>query len=288
MINANFDNMFKDVINGKSVRECEKIYNINRETFVKTCKKMFPEGSNERKKLEEILKKHKSELQKKNLNEKELRKIIEGLISGEIKSKSEALQMLDGKIYDILTLTEKMTEYVNNSNDKTLQAGYIGYLAKKNPDYSNINFKALIIEMIYGQYSQTEIAEIYNIPARTVSREVAKLEKDEAYHELYSVAKELAIRKIKQGKNKKIFTDFEWRLIESQLEDYDEGAIIIENAKSAEVKKYEKSKKILNDVEKTGLNQKEAAEKLGISISSIRRAKVFVKNYEKENEVKEI
>ena len=33
---------------------------------------------------------------------------------------------------------------------------------------------------------------------------------------------------------------------------------------------------------------KEAAEKLGLSISSIRRAKVFVKNYEKENEAKEI
>ncbi len=40
-----FEEMFKEVIEGKSIRECEKIYGINRNTFVEMCKQIFPEGS---------------------------------------------------------------------------------------------------------------------------------------------------------------------------------------------------------------------------------------------------
>lgn len=290
---SKFEKMFLDVINGKSIRECEKIYGINRNKFITICKQLFPEGSDERTKLEQILSKNKAELQRKQIEDEKLRDVIEGLISGEIKSKIEALEILDGIVTDVTTLGEKMAEYVNNSNDRDLRARYIGYLAKKNPDYSNINFKALIIEMIRGQYSQTEIARLYNIPPRTVSRELAKLEHDEVYHDLYTIAKELADRQVllgnsRQRSNRKIFTKFETRLIDNQLEDYDEGKVIIANAKSLKTRKYEKSKSLLDDVAKTGLSKKEAAEKLGVSVSSIRRAKIFVKNYEKENKSKEI
>lgn len=107
------------------------------------------------------------------------------------------------------------------------------------------------------------------------------------------MAKELADRQIRRGNSKQrnsksFFTQFEWRLIESQLEDYDEGKVIIANAKSLKTRKYEKSKSLLDDVAKTGLSKKEAAEKLEVSVSSIRRAEIFVKNYEKENKSKEI
>ena len=290
---SKFEKMFLDVINGKSIRECEKIYGINRNKFITICKQLFPEGSEERTKLEQILSKNKAELQRKQIEDEKLRTVIEGLISGEIKSKIEALEILDGIVTDVTTLGEKMAEYVNNSNDRDLRARYIGYLAKKNPDYSNINFKALIIEMIRGQYSQTEIARLYNIPPRTVSRELAKLEHDEVYHDLYTIAKELADRQVllgnsRQRSNRKIFTKFETRLIDNQLAEYDEGPVIIANAKSLKIRKYEKCKSLLEEVAKTGLSKKEAAKKLGISESSIRRAKKFVENYEKENKSKEI
>lgn len=293
MEKSKFEQMFSDVINGKSIRECEQIYGINRNTFVTMCKRIFPAGSEQRTKLEQVLAKNKSELQRKQIEDENLRDVIEGLISGEIKSKVEALEILNGSVTDVATLGEKMADYVNDSDDQDLKARYIGYLAKKNPDYSNINFKALIIEMIRGQYSQTEIATLYNIPPRTVSREIAKLENDEVYHDLYTMAKELADRQIRRGNSKQrnsksFFTQFEWRLIESQLEDYDEGKVIIANAKSLKTRKYEKSKSLLDDVAKTGLSKKEAAEKLEVSVSSIRRAEIFVKNYEKENESKEI
>lgn len=290
---SKFEKMFLDVINGKSIRECEQIYGINRNTFVTMCKQILPEGSEERTKLEQILSKNKAELQRKQIEDEKLKTVIEGLISGEIKSKIEALEILDGIVTDVTTLGEKMAEYVNNSNDRDLRARYIGYLAKKNPDYSNINFKALIIEMIRGQYSQTEIAKLYNIPPRTVSRELAKLEHDDVYHDLYTIAKELADRQVllgnsRQRSNRKIFTKFETRLIDNQLAEYDEGPVIIANAKSLKIRKYEKCKSLLEEVAKTGLSQKEAAEKLGVSVSSIRRAKKFVEDYEKGNESKEI
>lgn len=290
---SKFEKMFLDVINGKSIRECEQIYGINRNTFVTMCKQIFPEGSEERTKLEQILSKNKAELQRKQIEDEKLKTVIEGLISGEIKSKIEALEILDGIVTDVTTLGEKMAEYVNNSNDRDLRARYIGYLAKKNPDYSNINFKALIIEMIRGQYSQTEIAKLYNIPPRTVSRELAKLEHDDVYHDLYTIAKELADRQVllgnsRQRSNRKIFTKFETRLIDNQLAEYDEVPVIIANAKSLKIRKYEKCKSLLEEVAKTGLSQKEAAEKLGVSVSSIRRAKKFVEDYEKGNESKEI
>lgn len=36
-----FEEMFKEVIEGKSIRECEKIYGINRNTFVECVSKFF-------------------------------------------------------------------------------------------------------------------------------------------------------------------------------------------------------------------------------------------------------
>lgn len=65
-----FEAMFNDVISGKSIRDCEKQYGINRNTFVTMCKQIFPEGSEQREKLERVLSYNKSELQKKRLMKK--------------------------------------------------------------------------------------------------------------------------------------------------------------------------------------------------------------------------
>ena len=46
----NFEKMFLAVINGKSVRECEKIYGIDRKKFREMYKEKFPENSEQRKK----------------------------------------------------------------------------------------------------------------------------------------------------------------------------------------------------------------------------------------------
>ena len=282
-----FEAMFNDVISGKSIRECEKEYGINRNTFVTMCKQIFPEGSEQREKLEKVLSYNKSELQRKAIDEERLGIIIKGLLTGDIPTLSEAKAryLKEEENIDLQTFKENVVKYVNSSNDNELKREYIEYEARRHPDYSHINFKALFIEMIENEYSQTEIARRYAIPPRTVSRELEKLEKDEEYRPIYEIAKELAKRKMKNGNGKSkiyLFEPFERTLIQTTLENYDEGEVIISNPKTEAEKKYEKAKSLLEQVEQLNVPTiKDAAGELGVSISTIRRAGKTVEAYEK-------
>ena len=285
MINE-FESMFNDVIAGRSIRDCEKQYDINRNTFITMCKQIFPEESEQRKKLEKVLSYNKSALQKKDVDEKRLGRIVKKLLEGNIKTLNDAkeLYLRNGENIDLQTFKENIVDYVNASNDAELKRHYIEYEARRHPDYSHINFKALFIEMIKDETSQTEIAGKYGIPPRTVSRELAKIENDEEYKTLYETAKELARRKMQKGNSKNkgsVFEPLELILIRAMLENYDEGEVIISNSKTEAEKKYEKAKKLLGQVEKLGTTKKESAKKLGVSISTIRRAGKTVEAYEK-------
>ena len=288
---SKFEQMFSAVLSGKSLRECEEIYGIDRETFKKMCDQRFPKGSENRTKLGQILSFNKSTQNQKKVEDALIKRIVEGLVNGTISTKAEALAIMEqeGVKLDISTLREKIASFLNNVASSDLRRAYIEYEANLNKNYNHINFKALIIEMIRTESTQTEMAQEFGIPARTVSRELAKLEKEEEYYELYNIAKELAHRQIEVGNCKKgnryhIFSTFEKKLIEDILSNFDEGEIIVGNPKSELQIKYEKAKKLLEEVKETGLGQKAAAQKLGSSISSIRRAKVTVKQYEERVE----
>lgn len=282
----NFEKMFLAVLDGKSVRECEKIYRIDRKKFREMCEERFPENSEQREKLEKILAKNKSELQKKDIDETRLGKIVERLLAGELKTLNDAreLYLRTGEDIDQQTFKENIVAYVNDSNDDELKRSYIEYEARKHPDYSHINFKALFIEMIAEEASQTDMAGKYGIPPRTISRELAKLEKNEEYKTIFEIAKELSRRKMQKGNSQdkaSVFEQLERILIQSTLENYDEGPVIISGQKTEAEKKYEKAKSLLAEVKELGTTQKEAAEKLKVSISTIRRAGKTVEAYEK-------
>lgn len=282
----NFEKMFLAVLNGKSVRECEEVYGIARKRFKEMCEERFPENSEQREKLEKILARNKSELQKKEIDEKRLAKIVEDLLTGEIKTLNDAreLYLRPGENIDLQTFKENIVAYINASDNKRLKRMYIDYEASKHPDYSHINFKALFIEMIKAEDSQTEMAEEYGIPPRRISRELAKLENDEGYRPIYEIAKELSKRKMQKANAKyeiSLFEPLEKVLIQSVLENYDEGEVIISNPKTEAEKKYEKAKSLQEQVEALGTTQKDAAEQLGVSISTIRRARKTIEAYEK-------
>ena len=107
-----FEAMFNDVISGKSIRDCEKQYGINRNTCVTMCKQIFPEGSEQREKLERVLSYNKSELQKKAIDEKRLSTIIKGLLTGNIPTLNEAksLYLKKGEKIDLQTFKENIVE----------------------------------------------------------------------------------------------------------------------------------------------------------------------------------
>lgn len=285
----NFEKMFMDVLNGRSVRECEGIYKINRKTFVKRCKERFPEDSEQMKKLRKVLAYNRTNMQKKDVDEERLEGIVNNLLEGVIKTLNEAkeLYVKTGEDIDMQTFKSKIVDYINSS-DHELKRKYIEYEARRHPDYSHINFKALIIEMIKDEASQTEMAARYGIPPRTISRELAKLENDEEYKPIYETAKELARRKMKKGqKEDSLFEPLETILIKNMLENYDEGEVIISNPKTEAGKKYEKAKSLVEQVDAIGTTQKIAAKQLGISISTIKRAYKTIEAYEKLTEKEE-
>ena len=131
--------------------------------------------------------------------------------------------------------------------------------------------------MLENNYSQTEIAEKYGINARTVSRELEKLKGEEEYGTLYEMAKEFSDRKMKRKK----FSSYENFLMENLLEKYkDEGPVLIEESISKEEIKYRKAKKIVEQEKEMEGTAEEKVKALGISISTLRRAKVEVEQYE--------
>lgn len=280
----NFERMFLAVLNGKSVRECEKEYGIDRKTFAKKCKERFPEDSEQMRKLRKVLSHNRTNIQKKDVDEERLGRIVKNLLEGKIKTLNEAkeLYVKTGEDIDSQTFKEKIVDYINSSADDELKREYIEYEARRHPDYSHINFKALIIEMIKDEASQTEMAARYGIPPRTISRELAKLENDEEYKTIYATAKELARRKMQKGqKEDSLYQPLERILIQDMLENYDEGEVIISNPKTEAVKKYEKAKSLVEQVDALGTTQKNAAKELGVSISTIKRAYKTIGAYEK-------
>lgn len=280
----NFERMFLTVLNGKSVRECEKEYGIDRKTFAKKCKERFPEDSEQMRKLRKVLSHNRTNIQKKDVDEERLGRIVKNLLEGKIKTLNEAkeLYVKTGEDIDSQTFKEKIVDYINSSADDELKREYIEYEARRHPDYSHINFKALIIEMIKDEASQTEMAARYGIPPRTISRELAKLENDEEYKTIYATAKELARRKMQKGqKEDSLYQPLERILIQDMLENYDEGEVIISNPKTEAQKKYEKAKSVVEQVDALGTTQKNAAKELGVSISTIKRAYKTIEAYEK-------
>ena len=155
------------------------------------------------------------------------------------------------------------------------------YQKRIHPDYSFINFKALTIEMIQKDLTQTEIAKQYGIPARTVSREIEKLKKDETYLPLYKIAKEHSNRMMKR----KRFEPFESYLAEEIISSYNEKEVIVDTISKRE-SKYNKLKEMLKKAEKVDGTQAQKAKVLGVSVSTLRRIEKQIEKYEIE-EIKE-
>lgn len=273
-----FMKAFEEFLNGKSVRKIEEEYHINRDTFVRICRENLPEGSKRRQEFEERLI-HNKELSKVEIPEEDIRGAFFQLINGTKGLMDVALEI--GVHYQ--TLREKIVEFVNNSQSEEIKRRYIEYKQKTNPDYSFINFKALFIEMLKDDVSQSEIARRYAIPPRTVSRELDKLKDDEYYETLYKICKEHSERKMKRKK----FTEFETYLIGNQLNMYDEGKVIIDDSIPKEKIEYLKQKKMLERADSIEGTNKDKADSLGISVSSLRRMRIRVEEYEKLEEQKD-
>lgn len=268
-----FEKILKELLNGKSLRELQEKYHFDRKKFRDDIEKRFPKGSIQRENVENQLRENKINGSTIDIPEQQLKIATKEVLNEKILMEEAASKC---RVH-IQTFKEKMIKYVNESQDEDLKKLYIEYQKKRNPDYSFINFKALFAEMLENNYTQTEIAEKYEISARTVSRELEKLKDKEEYKPLYEMAKEFSNRKMKRKK----FSSYENFLMENLLEKYkDEGLVLIEESISKEEIKYRKAKKIVEQEKEMEGTAEEKVKTLGISISTLRRAKVEVEQYE--------
>ena len=279
MVKDVFDEILKKCLEGYSLRELSKKYNFDRNKFIERLKREYPEGSKERQSIEKQLVENKKNSTLKEVKKDQLEELTQDVIEGKILMRDAAAEC--GLF--IQTFREKMEGYINSSNNVDLQKKYIEYRSKREGDYSWINFKALLIKMIKTNSSQTQLAENYGIPARTVSRELAKLKDDEKYEDLYEIAKKFS----KKNFEHELISDDEVKEADKILKKYHEGSIIISNSISKEEKEYLKDKKLLEDAEKIPGTQKEKAAKLGVGVSTLRRAKIRTEQYEKEQKIKQ-
>ena len=279
MVKDVFDEILKKCLEGCSLRELSKKYNFDRNKFIERLKREYPEGSKERQSIEKQLVENKKNSTLKEVEKNQLEELTQDVIEGKILMRDAAAEC--GLF--IQTFREKMEGYINSSNNVDLQKKYIEYRSKREGDYSWINFKALLIKMIKTNSSQTQLAETYGIPARTVSRELAKLKDDEKYEDLYEIAKKFS----KKNFEHELISDDEVKEADKILKKYHEGSIIIINSISKEEKEYLKDKKLLEDAEKIPGTQKEKATKLGVGVSTLRRAKIRTEQYEKEKKIKQ-
>lgn len=278
MKSLNIEQIIDEVINGTSLREAGKKYKIDRESLKNRCMEYFKTNPAKLQAFEQAVRNNKINSTEVTIPEETLRQVCL-----DICDKKECLRAIATRLkVDEETLKTKLFTFLSKEEHLVLARKYIAYQATLHPDYSYINFKALIIEMMKTNQSQSQIAEEYGIPARTLSREIEKLKQEEGYERLYDICKEYSYRKMKR----KPFTEFEQLLMQTVIEEYsEEGSIIIEGGSNKKKMQYERAKQNVEKADKINGTEQEKAKTLGISISTLRRNRIFVEKYEKAQEI---
>ena len=278
MENLNIEKIIDEVINGTSLREAGRKYQIDRESLKNRCMEYFKTNPTKLQAFEQAIRDNKANSTQVTIPDEILKQVCLDVCYKKDNIRAIATRM---KV-DEDTLKEKIFQILSKPEHLVLARKYIEYQAMLHPDYSYINFKALIVEMMKNNQSQSQIAEEYGIPARTLSREIEKLKQEEGYERLYDICKEYSYRKMKR----KPFTEFEQLLMQAVVEEYsDEGPILVDGGINKRKMQYEKAKKnieLANNIQGT---EKDKAEALGISVSTLRRNKIFVERYEREQEI---
>lgn len=213
---------------------------------------------------------------------KQMEDMVISILNGEITAK-KASEMYN---IDAETIRRKIVEFVQK-NPQYLKR-YFVYRDKSAIDYENINFKGLIIHMLKNDMSQSEIAEEYEIPARTISREVEKIgeSKEENDIKLYNIAKICADRKMRKQKLSKYEMDLYARVLDELFPNI---PVININEKTPVEREIQRLEEFLQEVQlyhSQNMTAEQIARKMGTSISTIRRNKLKLEELKKQEAYK--
>lgn len=271
----------KQILSGKtSLRKLSSQTGIDKDVLkdriIKAC------SDEELERLRIILKDNKANSSTIDL-EGNVKEAVIRILKGEISIRQA------NKEYNIdrETLMRKTEELANASPEYVKY--YIQYKAKRG-DYSGINFRRLIIEMIENGISQTAIAKEYGIPVRTMSRELQKLEKsdDKRDVKLFDIAKIYAEKMIRHEE----LSDYEQCLygiiIEELKQDAKFTTINIESNEEKRNKELQDFKLKVQELRAKGMTNVQIANELGVGVSTIRRRMLEVTSKQNLKEMKNI
>lgn len=271
----------KQILSGKtSLRKLSNQTGIDKDVLKD---KIIKECSNEElEQLEIILKDNKANSTTIDL-EGNVKEAVIRILKGEISIRQAS------KDYNIdrETLMRKTEELANASPEYVKY--YIQYKAKRG-DYSGINFRRLIIEMIENGLSQTVIAKEYGIPVRTMSRELQKLEKsdDKRDIKLFDIAKIYAEKMIRHED----VSDYEQHLYGSIIEELKQDtkftAINIESNEEKRNKELQDFKLKVQELRAKGMTNVQIANELGVGVSTIRRRMLEVTSKQNLQDMKNV
>lgn len=271
----------KDIMDGKmTLRSAASHYGIGKDTLKKMLEHEITDQT-ERERFRERMKINRCNSSTIRLDEK-TEEIIISILKGEMTAKEAS------KKYhiDTETIRRKMNELVEKDS-KYLKL-YLKYCNKSAIDYGKINFKGLIIYMLRKDMSQSEIAEEYEIPARTISREVEKLgeSEDEKDIKLYNIAKIYADKKMRKQR----LTTYESQLYNKILDElFPDIPIIDLDAKSQNEIEIERLENFLRQVQMyqaQNISAEQIAKKMETSVSTIRRNRLKLEELKRKIECK--
>lgn len=130
---SEFQQIFKEILEGKSLRNIEKEYGINRNFLMNKYKELFSDNQEEMNKFEKILQYNEKEQLSIKISNEKMKNILNQLFNLEITI-GEAACILN---IDVSTFKEKMFEYIKNQIVKKLSKNIL-----------NINQKLILIIVI--------------------------------------------------------------------------------------------------------------------------------------------
>lgn len=281
------DNFLELIKNGKiSIREASRRSGFTRDYLRKKLNDKYGVDSLALESLQATVDKNKAS-SRVEIDPQLLEDILLRTISGKI-TLSQAREEI-GNI-DMATLKECFLRFIqDNRNNEELLMKYRQYRRKENSiDITKLNYRLLAIQMLKQRISQSDIAKQIGVTPRTISRKFEEFKNDED-QSLYHMVKFYNHKIMRRQK----LTAYEEMILGLGIREYEEKhpELLEQTTKSQAEEKLEKIRTLVakaDDLKQEGLTQAQIATQLGTSISSLRRARIFLQEHNLLNNTQSI
>ena len=285
MKDVSLDEILEKIINKElSLRQASRISGISRDLLRVELVRKFANDKEKLDLIEKIMQDNKINSTTIDIEKDKLEEVFFKVVNREITLGEAQIEL--GNI-DIETLKEKLAGLVGDSQNLEIAQKYSDYMQNRIQDYSGINFRKVAISMMRSNCTQIEMAEELGMTPRALSREFEKLSADKDTR-LYDLLKMYCDLKMKRHK----FTDIEIERLEMILSNYEQNfqELLKEPKKTKSQIAREKEDYLVRESEKLkakGLTQKQIADILETSVSTLRRARLSKQNRDRLQKISE-